>query len=201
MGYTHYWNLDTNKVTQDDICHAVAAVAVFIERAFPGNVEVAGIHLADGFGEGLPIFEDGHFSINGGDGDDFETFMFPCGGSFFASKERAITDGVAKDFCKTGQRKYDLIVCAALAILKDVLPEGALTVRSDGDADAFNAGTMLAASVLDRPLKSPISGKLFCTGALGSEWPNDTIVFGATPACMDRARVIAKTCEVARAAR
>lgn len=208
MGYTHYWNLDTSKVTQDEVSHAVAAVAVFIERAFPSNVEVAGIKLADGFGEGTPEFGDGHFSLNGGDGDDFETFMFPCGGSLAEAITRGqdvsygrAADGIAFDFCKTGRRKYDLIVCAALSILKDVLPDGAFVVSTDGGAAAFNAGAMLAGTVLKRPMRNPIDDAVFCVDAVYSEWPTDTIVFGATPACMDRARVIAKTCEVARSVR
>lgn len=203
MGYTHYWNLDTTKVTATDIHLAVTAVHNFICAAFPGYGEVGGIKLADGFGEGLPEFgwndrTGTHFSLNGGGDDAFETFMFPPGGSLSAAIENGNDtsygnsgNGIAKDFCKTGHRKYDLVVTACLTIIKDALPAGSFNVASDGSTQAFYAGAMLAASVCDKPMAHPFDdATAFCTGAIESDWPHAE-TFGASPDCFLRAKIIA----------
>jgi hypothetical protein len=130
MGYTHYWR---HAELPADLFAEIAADAKAIVAASP--VPLAGF---DGTGE--PEFTEDEFSLNGADPDDYETF----------SLRTVATD---YDFCKTGQRPYDVVVtaillrAAALAFARDVKFE----FWSDGDLDVdWAAGRELVGKVFGR---------------------------------------------------
>ena len=58
-------------------------------------------------------------------------------------------------FCKTAEKPYDVVITAALSILKYRLGD-LVDVSSDGRPMQWNAGVLLASSVLKRKIKNPI---------------------------------------------
>jgi hypothetical protein len=130
MGYTHYWR------------HAELPADLFAEITADAKAIVAAspVPLAGFDGTGAPEFSDFEFMLNGANPDDYETFGL----------NRDATD---YDFCKTGQRPYDVVVtaillrAAALAFARDVKFE----FWSDGDLDVdWAAGRELVGKVFGR---------------------------------------------------
>ena len=110
MGFTHYWNGDTlcPTATWDQVRADLLKV-----------MGEAGIPLAGGHGTGLPVIMGKVICFNGVEENSHETF----------NVLRGMED--AQDFCKTARKPYDIVVCAALIILKHHIPK--FKVSSDGD--------------------------------------------------------------------
>lgn len=137
MGYTHYWRVKPNA---DEVAYqsALADIRRLIENS--------SVRLGDGMGESSPEVGEG-ISFNGWreDGDDCETFSLP----------HSLSDLGNFDFCKTDRRPYDVVVVAALAVLKERLGE-CVEVTSDGGADDWERGVLLASETLGRLVPNPM---------------------------------------------
>lgn len=108
MGYTHYWD-------HDQISPGIWENLLFDTRFI---VESADIPVAGPFGIGPVEINRERIALNGANGDDYETFSITPNATGF-------------DFCKTGQRPYDLVVTTIL--LRATLTIPGFNVRSDGD--------------------------------------------------------------------
>jgi len=132
MGYSHYWSHPDIDPT------AWAAFTADVKRIILMATH-AGIALAGPMGTGDPEVSDARISLNGSEerGGDFETF-------------EVTTDGTEYDFCKTGLRPYDQVVCAIL--LAAYTRIDGVAIWSDGDinGDDWAEGRLLYAMALDR---------------------------------------------------
>jgi hypothetical protein len=108
-------------------------------------IKASPVPLAGGLGKGKPKITTGKSVVFNGvekDGNDHETFSFP--------------DDGGRNFCKTAQKPYDLVVVACLAAAKDRLGP-LLEVSSDGDPDEWEEGVAFASKVLERVIANPIT--------------------------------------------
>jgi hypothetical protein len=127
MGYTHSWEGPVNcsvprwEKLQEDLQKVMAA---------------RGIPLADGSGDRgtVPRVRGREICFNGVGAQAHETF--------------AISHGQNREFgfCKTAQKPYDIIVVAALVIVKEYNPD--FIVSSDGDEAELQDGVDLCKRVL-----------------------------------------------------
>lgn len=110
MGYTHYWN--HKGITPDDWANLVSDARRI--------VKASGVSIAGGLGEGRPKFNVDEIWLNGTNVNDesYETFLLTHNASEF-------------EFCKTGQRPYDVVVTAILLRAALTIPD--FNVSSDGD--------------------------------------------------------------------
>lgn len=129
MGYTHYWT-PTRNLTVDEWSAFTSAMrdVVAIARS-------EGVAICDGFGApGTdPVISSNLVILNGEDGPGDLSHESFCVGR---------TDK-AWSFCKTARKPYDKVVTAALIMLDHVAP-GAYETKSDGDADEWGPGLLLA---------------------------------------------------------
>lgn len=133
MGYTHYWRISASEVPSQ----AFGRLALDVKQI----IEATDVPLANGMGDAgsRPVITEGAISLNGADGDDFETFYIGVESSGF-------------DFCKTGSRPYDAVVCACLIRAK-VQYGDAISISSDGDwDDEWAEGAALTKSVFGEAL-------------------------------------------------
>ncbi len=132
MGYSHY-------VTQPrDFTHAQWAEIVSDIRAICNDVQhVQGIPLANANGEGgtQPEFSDDCIMINGLAPNDYETFCINRKVQPLEPWQK--DDRRGWDFCKTGDRPYDICVTACLAYLESI---HGLSVTSDGRGNQWIEG-------------------------------------------------------------
>ncbi len=137
MGYTHHWHEhDIPTETWALIC----ADANKLTEATP-------VALAeDDDGSGLPPvinhLRNGEIRFNGSNGLGYETFR--------------LLQNSGRDYCKTGERPYDAVVCAVLAVAKEHHP--ALFVSSDGSHLDWQPHLDWASEVLGRRVPLPIPG-------------------------------------------
>lgn len=137
MGYTHYWTLGHPLAPED-----IAALAPDVRRI----VEASGLAIAGPHGDGEPGYGPDTIALNGADPDAYESFILAVGDDGF-------------DFCKTGERPYDVVVTAILLLLRDHLGYG-VDLSSDGDAGDWEPGRLLASRALGREVKgigSPVA--------------------------------------------
>lgn len=115
MGYTHYW--DVSEESEKSFAFLLADTKSIID-AVKGN---GGIKIVDGMGAAgsHPSLDEGLIVFNGEEPEDYETFYFA-------------KDGRGFQFCKTGNRPYDAVVCAVLIRAKVHYGDG-ISVSSDGD--------------------------------------------------------------------
>jgi hypothetical protein len=133
MGYTHYWEVaDISKHSKRP--SAVISAMVKIAKNSP-------VPLAGGDGTGEPKASRKEIVFNGRSPDDYETFLFP--------------GDAGHNFCKTGQRPYDIVVTACLAAAKDIYGSE-IKVSSDGSPEEWEPGVALASRVLRRVIRNPI---------------------------------------------
>jgi len=124
MGYTHYWQRDKklNAVSflaaGEDIKKLIAASGVRVQ--FESNKPQE------------PKISDGLIRFNGKDEDGHETFFVSRVLSAEDCKSQEPSKGKYFEFCKTAQKPYDLLVAAALIVLKRHLGD-AIKVSSDGE--------------------------------------------------------------------
>jgi hypothetical protein len=124
MGYTSYWKGDTTCADN------VWAICLDELREV---IKAAGIPLAGGHGTGQPVLDMVHICFNGKGEASHETFMISRGKIEF-------------EFCKTAQKPYDIVVCAALIILNHHIPT--LIVSSDGDGEDWKEAIELCKQTL-----------------------------------------------------
>src|SRR5215470_15103589 len=79
--------------------------------------------------------------LNGLGDDAHETFVFPGRSGF--------------NFVKTDGKPYDEVVVACLVAAQARFPASVLEVRSDGEAEDWEAGRALHAQVLGAPVPAP----------------------------------------------
>lgn len=128
MGYTHYWrHADIDAATFDRLAADAKSLA-----------ELSGVAIRGWDGERDADWTDGEISINGdaGKGEDFETFQFG-------------PDVCTFEFCKTGERPYDIVVTAILLRAYALLPDGDMSISSDGDWSDWQAGRDLYFEAFD----------------------------------------------------
>ena len=154
MDYTHYWEFTKPKGIKVEVLEAKYKQAILecSKVALYYNSDMLKIlrpeNRLSGFSAHCKLGKYGGFKINGkGDmaHEDFtlrEHYMQNIGQDNF-------------NFCKTAHKPYDIVVVAALAILKYRLGE-AIQVSSDGDNSDWNAGVALASKVIRRKVLNPI---------------------------------------------
>jgi hypothetical protein len=127
MGYTHYWR------------HAELPADLFAEIAADAKaiVENSPVPLAGWDGTGAPEFAETEFSLNGADPDDYETFSLG-------------TEATDFDFCKTGERPYDIVVTAIITRAAELAMERGYKFEfwGDGGMEGFQAGRELQRKLL-----------------------------------------------------
>lgn len=137
MGFTHYWEKDSD-VDEKAYAAALKDIAAIVKS----QAKI----LAGGTGEeNTKPKTSGGIVFNGIEGDSHETFMLPKTAKEFH-----------RDFCKTAQKPYDIVVVASLARLAEV---DGISIGSDGDAEDWTDGVNLASKVLGRRIKNPFQTK------------------------------------------
>ncbi|KAA8613791.1 hypothetical protein A1F94_009004 [Pyrenophora tritici-repentis] len=116
MGYTHYWRWNfTNSKLLDETWSRLVEDTKAIVKA-------ADIPLCKSATPGVPPVIDvtNGIHLNGADSDDYEDLFF-----------HPELDRHHNEFCKTGERPYDVVVTAIL-LRASMLFGSAITVSSDG---------------------------------------------------------------------
>jgi hypothetical protein len=95
------------------------------------------VPLAGWDGTGAPEFAETEFSLNGADPDDYETFSLG-------------TEATDFDFCKTGERPYDIVVTAIITRAAELAMERGYKFEfwGDGGMEGFQAGRELQRKLL-----------------------------------------------------
>lgn len=128
MGYTHYWrHADIDATTFERIVTDAKALT-----------ERSGVAIRGWDGECEVDWTDGEISLNGnaGKNEGFETFQFG-------------PDNTTFSFCKTGEQPYDVVVTAILLRAYALLPDGDMSITSDGDWLDWQAGRDLYVEAFD----------------------------------------------------
>jgi len=111
MGYTHYWTYNPNEIKDTEELRMRFRAAVFIIKLAHKTIKREKLCvIRGGLGVGKPIMNESQVWFNGDEktGMDHETFdmkWYPEG-------------GIAKDFCKTNRKPYDILVCVSLIAFK-----------------------------------------------------------------------------------
>ncbi|MFF4924338.1 hypothetical protein ACFY4B_27450 [Kitasatospora sp. NPDC001261] len=130
MGYTHYWSYTPQaegfRAAWLQLQLDAAAIIDFVQRQ--------DVQLAGGDGTGAPRIDDGAIRFNGrqADGDDYETFSIDLNPHRPREREES---GFFWEFCKTGERPYDMAVTAVLLRAHTLAPDF-FAIQSDGDWDS-----------------------------------------------------------------
>ena len=133
MGYTHYFTFNKKEAAsklEAKYQNAIKKIDRIVKFAY--NKE--GISLS---GYSAHAKNYGGINFNGKQDDGLETFYLR---EHFSQNE-------AFNFCKTGERPYDVVVVAALITLKHVLGENVM-VESDGSTKDWESGLELAKKAL-----------------------------------------------------
>jgi len=141
MGYTHFWTYQPNKIEDTEelrkrflvvrnivkVARGIISRNPFIHKGQAGGYyDDVPCKIKGGLGKGTPMINESQIWFNGDEknGMDHETFgikWYPDG-------------GIAKDFCKTARKPYDLLVCVTLLAMQESFKgTGAFTFSSDGD--------------------------------------------------------------------
>lgn len=141
MGYTHYWDV-TKDVSSDSFMWLTIDVRSIFDYA-----QLQGIALADGYAnEGsAPCVSNNEIWFNGVGDDMFETFFF--------------TDTAGSNFCKTGRKPYDIVVCAVLIAAK-VRLGNLVKIGSDGrwsNKSEWVPAAKLYTEATGMPARNPIT--------------------------------------------
>lgn len=108
MGYSHYWRFKGEKAPVEFENGAEKFTkAAQIGARLCDKVRSMGIEICGGDGHSTPVFSEGKVVFNGcaDKGESCETFSIHS------------NDGMW-DFCKTGEKPYDLLVCLMLLAFK-----------------------------------------------------------------------------------
>lgn len=152
MGYTHYWNFKgiPNSVAYARALRDINKLARFKKDILSGYSAHAPANVYTGV------------MINGKRKDGHEDFTL-----------RALPKDCINDFCKTAYKPYDVVVTAALAILKHRLKD-TIQISSDGYKSDWVKGVKLARKVTGLAIKSPIVSQreLYVKSKLDKEFEN-----------------------------
>lgn len=121
MGYSHYWKFREEKAPVEFENGAEKFTkAAQIGARLCDKVRSMGIEICGGDGHSTPVFSEGKVVFNGcaDKGESCETFSIHS------------NDGMW-DFCKTGEKPYDLLVCLMLLAFKHFFGDD-FTYSSDG---------------------------------------------------------------------
>lgn len=152
MGYTHYWRFGAF-IGEKEYKKALQEIRKLV-KASP-------IPLANGMGdEGTKPEVGATVSFNGVGEDAHETFLLRKDPILVATKpDRYPSEEFSRfNFCKTAQKPYDVVVVACLCVLQERLGKS-IEVSSDGDAEEWEDGRVLAEKVLGRSVKTPVEVK------------------------------------------
>lgn len=108
MGYTHYWNIDDNRVSEEGWLQALPLIAKIVKS----HGKTLQYETDD---RRLPVVTNKLIRFNGVEDEGHETFLVQLGDSAF---------------CKTARKEYDLAVCECLLVLKYFIPD--MHLGSDG---------------------------------------------------------------------
>jgi hypothetical protein len=125
MGYTHYWTFDPNKIEDKKLISQKFAQASQQINEFCSYIQKNKLFtVCGGIGEDKPLFLDSQVWFNGSaqEGLDHETFSIKL-------------EEPERGFCKTARKPYDLLVCFSLLTFEEILPKGAFSFSSDGEAN------------------------------------------------------------------
>ena len=127
MGYTHYWTYNPNAIKDTEELRIRFRFAVdLINQAYQFTKKQKICIIRGGLGVGKPMINESQIWFNGDEktGMDHETFnikWYPEG-------------GIAKDFCKTARKPYDILVCFSLLALNHAIDNpNVFSFSSDGD--------------------------------------------------------------------
>ena len=153
MGYTHYWTFvpaakGQTKQLEDKYQAAILECQKAVRKLAEWNRETHGSSLMSGFTAHCKPGEYGGLKIGAAGGESGETFVL----------REHFNENELRDFCKTGRSSYDVAVTACLSILKYRLGDS-IQVASDGGAQEWEDGLLLARNVLKRQIPNPIPSK------------------------------------------
>jgi hypothetical protein len=132
MGYTHYYSIDTKKISQtrwDRVCRILNTI-VYEYGQEHGGISGFSAHSKPGKYSGM--------SFNGSRENGYEPFELRA----------EIGKQDPRGFCKTARKPYDSLVTAVLSILQLEFGQDVVKVGSDGDYPDWVAGVELASEVL-----------------------------------------------------
>ena len=164
MGYTHYWRFHKpeRKLGAMEVADKKYKKAILecqrIARTYNRRMKEEGRDWdrLSGFSAHVPVGKYGGLEINGKQEQAHEPFTMR------EHFRQALELGYTKngfDFCKTARKPYDIVVTACLAVLKYRLGD-LITVSSDGDAQDWDAGVLLARDILKRKIPNPIKPRI-----------------------------------------
>lgn len=122
MGYTHYWRY--HGATSD------AQLAETVEDCWR-VIERSDVKLSGPSGYGVPIIDNRSMAFNGWGPEAHETMLVP--------------GRIGFNFCKTGEKRYDVLVCACLIVMHHHL---GVEVKSDGTDDDWKPARDLCEQAL-----------------------------------------------------
>jgi len=147
MGYTHYWRFQkTNQkaaVVEAEYQRAVKDIAKLVKFAKKHIVNLSG------YTAHTKIGQYGGIEFNGVGNGGHENFYLR------EHFNQNFDDGSGFNFCKTAAKPYDIVVTAALSVLKYRLKDN-IVVTSDGYRREWQDGVELARKVLNRKIPNPI---------------------------------------------
>ncbi len=160
MGYTHYWDFNSEKIEFEKSRKTFKKVADEVKKMYntlPAFSESGGsyfknepIIIKGGSGEGEPIINESNFWFNG-DGSnnlDHETFCI-----------NVMQSGNEWNFCKTARKPYDLLVCCALISLANNYPANVFSFSSDGDIEDWQPAIDFYTRITNRKIKKSVFKK------------------------------------------
>ncbi len=134
MGYTHYFStVSTSKKNAAQLERAYKTAIKHCQTiCLQYSKQYGGL---SGYSAHAPVGKYGGINVNGSRENGHETFVLR---EHWAENNR--------EFCKTAQKPYDIVVTACLIVLKHYMRD-ALSVGSDGYSQDWLAGLALATEV------------------------------------------------------
>lgn len=150
MGYTHYWTfkkIPRGKTKEIEYKYQQAIKDIRkIAKKYNNQFEKGDDRRLSGYTAHSLVY--GGVKINGCGENAHEDFIL-------REHYKQNLDENYSGFCKTSRKSYDLVVVAALAILKYRLGD-LVEISSDGDYYELCEGTLFAINILNRKIKCPI---------------------------------------------
>ncbi|MFO0550681.1 MAG: rhomboid family intramembrane serine protease [Polyangiaceae bacterium] len=142
-GYSHYWIWRV----QPDKAELTATLAELRSLA-EGQKNLVRFRL-----------EPGSIELNGLGDEAYEDFVFPGEVGQPGQAREGEEQLIGFNFCKTAGKPYDVVVVAALLIVRDHFPPEVLEILSDGGWPAWKEGAALYEAFTGRTAKPPFSAQ------------------------------------------
>ena len=134
MGYMHYWTIHdiTKPLMTSEIAQDIQKIIL-----------ASDVPIGDGCGawDSKPVLEHDQVVLNGIDDDGHDTLWYPPVFEgrrklppVFEGHRKLPPEPLGRDFCKTAQKPYDVVVCAALLAIKHHQGDN-VEIHSDGKFD------------------------------------------------------------------